>query len=190
VLDLVRQAVDRLRQIGVTLQSGLTDSEISRVESAFGFTFGTEHRALLTMALPMGPGWVDWRDGAADDLRGRLDWPIDGVVFDVHNNGFWPASWGDRPVDRGQAEALAREHLASVPKLVPVYSHRYLPAAPAPAPSPVFSAYQTDVIIYGDDLLDYVAHEFTSGPPHPAAGDLPRVAFWSELAGGADSEDL
>ena len=108
----------------------------------------------------------------------------------VLNNGFWPASWGERPVDDERAEALARDHLASVPKLVPIYSHRYLLAAPAPMPGPVFSVHQTDVIVYGDDLLDYVAHEFSAGPLHPADADLPYVAFWSELSGLADIEDL
>lgn len=47
------------------LQPGLTDSEIARVESVFGFAFSAEHRALLAMALPVGPRWVDWRGGLA-----------------------------------------------------------------------------------------------------------------------------
>lgn len=36
------------------------------------------------------------------------------------------------------------------------------PADPIGPSAPVFSVYQTDVIIYGDDLLDYVQHEFGS----------------------------
>ncbi len=36
------------------------------------------------------------------------------------------------------------------------------PADPTGPSAPVFSVYQTDVIIYGDDLLDYVQHEFGS----------------------------
>jgi hypothetical protein len=31
----------------------------------------------------------DWRSGNRDELRRLLDWPIDGVLFDVKNNGFW-----------------------------------------------------------------------------------------------------
>ena len=33
--------------------------------------------------------------------------------------------------------------------------------------SPVFSVYQTDVIVFGDNLLDYLAHEFNQYPRHP-----------------------
>lgn len=36
------------------------------------------------------------------------------------------------------------------------------PADPIGSSAPVSSVYQTDAIIYGDDLLDYVQHEFGS----------------------------
>ncbi len=73
---------------------------------------------------------------------------------------FWPASWGPRPnVDDVELEVLARGHLSRWHLLVPVFAHRYLPAAPAPLGSPVFSVMQTDVVHYGSDLVDYVRHE-------------------------------
>jgi hypothetical protein len=191
VADLVEQALKRLERVGVTLTRGLGDREFVRIEERFGFRFSAEHRAMLAVALPTGRYWVDWRHAAPDDLQGRLDWPVDGVVFDVHNNGFWPASWGERPVGRAMAEQRARSHLARVPTLVPVYSHRYLPAGPAPAPSPVFSVHQTDVIFYGDNLLDYLAHEFGMTPPHPADLNGRRhIDFWSDLAECVDPDDL
>jgi hypothetical protein len=103
--------------------------------------------------------------------------------------GFWPASWGERPSDSRVAEDLAREQLARVPRLVPIYSHRYLAAGRTHAPSPVFSVYQTDVIYYGDDLFDYVAHEFKVPPLHPLQL-RERVPFWSDLAERVDAGDL
>ena len=189
--DLVSQAVERLRAAGVKLTRGLRDREITRIEESFGLTFGPEHRALLAAALPVGTPWVDWRKASRAEIQSRLDWPVDGAIFDVLNNGFWPASWGERPSDPIAAEGHAREHLALVPMVVPIYSHRYLPAGPAPVPSPVFSIYQTDVIFYGDNLLDYVAHEFNAPPLHPAGPDGRRhISFWSDLADGAESADL
>jgi hypothetical protein len=51
--------------------------------------------------------------------------------------------------------------------------------------------HQTDVIHYGDNLLDYVAREFHEPPPRPAVpGERPHIRFWSDLAEGADSADL
>ncbi len=186
--DLVTQAVARLRGAGVTLTRGLSDGELSKLETALGFTFGPEHRRLLAAVLPTGDSWVDWRHASSDDLRSRLDWPIEGVIVDVRGNAFWPVSWGERPDSPAMAEKLARDHVGRVPRLVPIFSHRYLAADPVYAPSPVFSVHQTDVIYYGDNLLDYIAHEFGALPRQRARPT--RVPFWSDLAVNLDSEDL
>jgi hypothetical protein len=55
----------------------------------------------------------------------------------------------------------------------------------------VFSIYQTDVIYYGDDLVDYIAREFHVPPlyPSPVVGRR-RIPFWSDLAEGAEPEEL
>ena len=190
VPDLVAQSIQRLRAAGVRLDRGLSDKEVSRLQDKYDFTFGPEHRAFIQSAVPFGESWPDWRGDSDAHLRGRLDWPVEGVVFDVHKNGFWPASWGDRPVAKADREREARVHLARVPTLVPVYSHRYLASDPKFMPSPVFSVYQTDVIVYGDDLLDYVAHEFRVPPLHRSESERTHVPFWSDLAQGAESAEL
>jgi hypothetical protein len=137
VTDLVSESVERLRRAGVQMEPGLDGDEVAQIEEAFGFRFGSEHRAFLSTALPIGKSWMDWRNDTETSLKERLDWPVDSVIFDVHNNDFWSASWGDRPEDSARAEERARGRLARVPKLVPIYSHRYLPADPAPLPNPV-----------------------------------------------------
>ena len=188
--SLAAEAVRRLRRARVKLEPGLTENELARVEADFGFGFNPDHRELLSLVLPAGKGWVDWRGGSHAELVDRLTSPTDGVVFDVHNNGFWPGSWGTRPSDALAAEAVARERMTEVPKLVPIYFHRYVPAAPAPSASPVLSVMQTDVIYYGDDLLDYVANEFKVPPGHRGNEDPPRIRFWSDLVFGTESNDF
>jgi hypothetical protein len=191
MIDLVPRAIAYLKEAGVSFAPGLSALEITRIEDRFGFSFSVEHREFLTTMLPISRGWVNWRTESADALRERLNRPIDGTIFDVHNNDFWPASWGKRPTEKMQIEQQARMRLGHVPKLVPIYGHRYLPAAPAPTPSPVFSVYQTDVIYYGADLLDYVSREFGPSEPRWSTMDAPRhVEFWSNLASGADNADL
>ena len=188
VPDLIAASIQRLRASGRRLEPGLSDKEVSRVQDRFGFAFGPEHRAFIQSAVPVGESWPDWREDSDEDLRERLDWPIEGVIYDVHNNGFWPASWGDRPEGQDEQERLARAHLARVPTLAPVFSHRYLTSAPQFSPSPVFSVHQTDVVFYGHNLLDYVAHEF--GVPPLQASARTYVPFWSDLAGDAENRDL
>lgn len=179
----MNRIVDRLRRADVVLERGLSDAEFERIEHDYEFGFNDVHREFLATVLPLGPGWYDWRHGDRDEFNQA--WHLDGVLFDVEHNVFWPRSWGPRPADLETALQIASVRLTQVPPLIPVRGHRFLPAD---IPGPVFSVWQTDVVFYGDNLLDYIAHEFHVGQPHPTA--RPYVPFWSDLAEGLESEDL
>jgi hypothetical protein len=178
----VEDVVARLEDAGVRLDRGMTEADLKRVEKKFGFAFGPDHRALLRTALPLGDTWLNWRHATAVKIRERLQAPIDEIVFAVLTEGFWPPAWGARPADDSTAERTARERLAGVPVLVPLYGHRYLPAAPAPEGSPVFSVQRGAVTVHSD-LLEFVEVEFGAAPPAnttPPGG--PGLEFWSDLA--------
>jgi hypothetical protein len=74
------------------------------------------------------------------------------LAFDIENNGFWNQEWGEKPSGLEVALATAKRCFAAAPKLIPLYSHRYLPAEPVSAGNPVLSVYQADIIYYGRDL--------------------------------------
>jgi hypothetical protein len=164
---------------GAALDAGLSEAELDAVEHRFDFAFPPDLRRLLALALPVGDrSWPDWRRGSDEELAGRMAWPVDGILFDVEQNGFWHPAWPTRPATKAAAVDLARVELRSVPRLVPVFGHRYMPAVPAEAGNPVLSCYQTDVIYYGSDLLDWFGYEFR----RESAGREPhRVPFWSDL---------
>jgi hypothetical protein len=96
-------------------------------------------------------------------LEGRMAWPFDGIAFDIKNNAFWWDDWGPKPERLDDALAVARQRVSAAPKLIPVFSHRYLPAEPCLSGNPVFSVHQTDIIFYGTDLWDYFRQEFSRG---------------------------
>lgn len=175
------RAARELVRLGVAVDSGLTGAELARVEDEHAFTFADDHRAFLVAGLPTGPAWPDWRHGSTEVLRFLLDGPVDGVLFDVEHNDFWHPGWGTRPTGPRRASALAAARLAMVPPMVPVYSHRFLPAGRGTHGHPVLSIHQTDVLCYGTDLADYVEQEF--GGSGWRGGDAGRstVAFWSDL---------
>ena len=168
---------------------GLTEAEFARIEQDHGFEFADDHRAFLAAGLPLGtpaPGrrhnpWPDWRDGDPGDLRDRLDWPAEGVLFDVEENTFWHPGWGERPADTSAALETARQYLSQVPTMVPVSSHRYLPAGRGTYGHPVLSIYQTDIIVYGTDLADYIDCEFGRLSISADWSPPPMVAFWSDF---------
>lgn len=185
-MRLGQEAAVRLREFRSSFEPGLTEAEFTRIEGRFGFEFADDHRAFLAAGLPTGQHWPDWRDGDEEDLLCSLSWPVDGVLFDVEHD-LWFDDWGNRPADTADALALARAELAGVPRMVPVYSHRYLPAGRGAYGHPVLSMYQTDIICYGFTLVDYFTNEF--GQPHErhnlrwarAFGPRPTVEFWSDL---------
>ncbi|WP_405818953.1 hypothetical protein OG241_27860 [Streptomyces sp. NBC_01390] len=188
------EAARRLVETGLyEFEPGLTASEFARIEDEYGFEFADDHRAFLAAGLPVNvppeegqtwsKPWPEWRSEDPAKLRDRLDRPVEGVLFDVEHNGFWYAAWGERPLDDAVALAAARRHLADVPLLVPVYAHRYLPAGRGNFGHPVLSMWQTDIIYYGLDLVDYMHREFDEarGDVDEGWDPVATVPFWRDL---------
>ncbi|MEU0582439.1 hypothetical protein [Streptomyces sp. NPDC006132] len=193
-LRLGAEAARRLAETGLyAFEPGLTEAEFARIEHEHGFEFADDHRAFLAAGLPVNvppedgetwsKPWPEWRGGDADSLRRQLDWPVEGVLLGVEHNGFWYEGWGERPADGTAALDTARRHLAEAPVLVPVYAHRYLPAGRGSFGHPVLSMWQTDIIYYGLDLLDYVRHEFDEARGEVDENGTPKatVPFWRDL---------
>jgi hypothetical protein len=184
---LGRQAARLLAGYGeCPVIDGLTDAELAGIEVEFDFEFSEDHRAFLRAGLPLDPpgeagSWPDWRYGDPDHLRARLAWPVNGVLFDVEHGTFWHDAWGPRPTESKDAVSRARRHLADAPVMVPVYSHRFVPSGRENWGHPVLSMYQTDIIVYGADLADYVRNEFGPAPRHLSAETPATIAFWKDL---------
>lgn len=91
---LGEEAARRLARAGrCDIGPGLTDAEFARIEEDYEFEFADDHRAFLATGLPLSspaPGrhspWPDWRNGDPIELRERLDWPVEGALFDVEHN--------------------------------------------------------------------------------------------------------
>ena len=145
---------------GVNFEDGLTNGEVKVIESRFGFQFPPDLRAFLECGLPVGDRFPDWRSGPEDELRSMLELPVDGILFDVEQNGFWLPEWGNRPKSFAEAESTVRQLIKAAPTLIPIWGHRMMPDRPHLAGNPVFSVHQTDIIHYGCDLRDYLLHEF------------------------------
>lgn len=108
------------------------------------------------------------------------------MLFDMKNNSFWLNSWGVKPAGFEHQVLVAAQHYASYPRLIPVYSHRYIPDRPHESGNPIYSVYQTDVIYYGYDLASYFANEFKLELPRSIkTAKQPKLTidFWSDQTG-------
>ena len=171
-----RYSAQMLDDGAVTMTQGLSDNELARIESEFGFEFADDHRSFLSAGLPVGDAWPDWRSAPRRSLQQRMQLPVEGILFAVEWREFWGAGWGVRPARMKDALRSANYHLARVPRLVPVHSNHYLPAGRGTVGHPVLSVYQTDINSCGTDIFGFVGG---SG----ASGLISTVPFWSALIG-------
>lgn len=181
-----------LRTAGVELGPGLTDTEFNEIAAHYGVDFNPDHRSLLATALPLGDRWPNWRDGDDRRLRLLLDQDVSGLIYDaLHQDPpFWGASWGPRPTTAADVAAVVRREFAKWPRLIPIYAHRMTPAAPSPSGSPVFSVWQTDIIYYGANLLEYLDNEMTGGGRRHLSPRTVRIPYWTDFVESGNNPDV
>jgi len=166
----------------VEFDAGLTDAEVERTERQYQFRFPPDLRAFLQTALPKGVHFPDWRAGESARLRGWLDAPRRGILFDVEHSDYWHPDWGARPCMIEAALSVASEGVQAAPRLIPVFGHRMMPAEPHRSGNPVFSIHQTDIICCGFDLADYLRSEFRLAGREAWPDAIQPIPFWSGCA--------
>jgi hypothetical protein len=177
----ISEFVDHLKGQGVTFERGLSDAEVESVEQQFSFKFPPDLRQILQYALPISKSFPDWRNGDEKVLAEHIGWVADGICFDIVHNNFWLDQWGAKPDDYDEACRVARREIEKIPKLVPIYLHRFVPSEPLLEGNPVLSVYQTDIICYGVDLASYFAAEFRMPLPSWAVTEPRYISFWGDL---------
>ena len=199
-ISFVDTIAKMLENKGILLESGLSALEIREVETRFKFRFPPDLRLLFQTFLPVSKGFYHWRRALDDTtvlgtIEEMLCWPREGILFDVEHGDFWVhrdlpdvSAWGPKPETLETQLETASRHLASYVKLIPIYGHRYVPEMPSEAGNPVFSVYQSDIIYYGDSLVNYFRNEFYGPPTIPET--IKRVPFWSDCCAGLFEEDI
>jgi len=184
----VNRIIKLLKEKDISFDNGLTDTEIEKVNHDFGITFPSDLKLFLQTELPVSSGFVHWRYGinskkGKQEIENRLNWPLEGMLFDIKNNSFWLDKWGTKPADYNKQKKIAINELTTQPKLIPVYSHRYIASEPSEISNPIFSVYQMDIIYYGNDLMDYFSNEFNIELPKSfgAINEPKQIQFWSKM---------
>lgn len=175
------EAARRLAAVpGVEVTRGLRPDEFVALEQRWGFRFAADHRAFLAGGLPVGQGWPDWRSADPLAVRNALNWPVDGLLFDVEHNGYWRPEWPQRPDAIADALEVAYGALRRAPQLVPLHGTYYLPDASEDAGHPVLDVFRSAVRPVGADLVDWVERSFGSGASS-RCDPKATVRFWSDL---------
>jgi hypothetical protein len=172
--------INSMRAKGITFAAGLTSAELDSAEKQFDFRFPQDYAEFLGEGLPVGERFPDWRR-RPDSINKSLVWPWEGMAFDIEQNSFWLDSFGTRPPALADALRVAKQHFDQAPKLIPIYSHRFIPSDPPTAGNPIYSVYQMDIIYYGSNLREYLEIEFL-GKDHSAMSQSFRpIRFWDDV---------
>lgn len=168
----------------INLGKGMADSEIERAEKCYSIHFPPDLRELLQTALPISPRFYNWRDFSDENQKyiyHALDAPYRGICFDIEYNEFWLDELGAKPMDFSEQCITLKEYMKNVPKLIPIYAHRFIPEMPCKRDNPVFSVHQTDIIYYGKNLLDYFKHEFRISSYDYTTPTNKTIPFWTQF---------
>ncbi len=175
--------IDQLKKKFVDFEKGLSEKEMEVVENRYGILFPPDLKLFLMTEMPVSSGFIDWRDDSSENIsevKSRLGIPLEGLIFDIKYNHYWFDAWGQRPDDLRDAIDVCKREYAKIPKLIPVYSHRYIPMCPYEVGNPIFSIHQTDVINYGEDLISYLKVEFSLKKYRDIKFDMIKeINFWS-----------
>jgi len=177
----IKDILTILRTRGVEIQKGLSEHELIRIESIISCRIPPDLRDLLGAGLPTSEGFPNWRDLSETAVLEEVNWPLEGLLFEVQHGSLWLSEWGERPEDAGRAIDMVKPILRSAPRLIRVYLHRYLPCEPCAHGNPVISVYGSDIVYYGVDIVDYFNIEFGDENYRHSVDAPRRIRFWSRF---------
>ena len=179
------EIIEKLKKVGVMFEKGLSFKEIENIETKYKVKFPPDLKEFYLFGLPISKGFINWRNESNENvekIKECLEWPLEGMLFDIENNSFWYKDWGKKPESISDAKEKCKKELKNVPNLIPIYSHRYIPTKPYEENNPIFSVLQTDIIYYGKNLIDYFENEFKLKQDKiKYLSEYKRIEFWSDI---------
>ncbi len=168
--------INLMKEKGVCFSLGLTDDTLAKVEKTYEIFFPDSLKAFYFTALPISvgntefPRWDDFSQKNIAVIRQRMNAPYQWLKRDVEK-GFFLSAWAGKTVD---------ELLETAPKLIPIYSHRYVPMLNHPNPS-IISTVGRDTVCYGVSLEDYLLREFCDENTVLYETKVPYIPLWSDI---------
>ena len=144
---MYKQIKDLLEKSGIELSDGLKEGEIDKIEQIYEFKFPKSLRDFLSYTLPISVEFYNWRDFSDEnikEIKQAMNYvfeylkndPIDEIF---PNENYWNTQkWDAMPEDKSRKRAIILEAAKIAPKIIPIYSHRYMPCLKLPDP-PVLS---------------------------------------------------
>ncbi len=161
-----QQMIERLKNVGISFEAGLSQEEFSRIESVFGFRFPAEIRSFFACGLPVGEQFFDWRDFSVanvEKFHGFYRSMESSFLFDIENNFDDLSDLLDGRFSGIMSKELfskaVLDYFRQSTKLVPFCAHRCF--FDGMDDMPIVSFWQpVDTIFCGETFEDYLEVEF------------------------------
>lgn len=167
----------------IEYQEGLNEKEISHIEEIYDIFFPTELKEVLEQVLPVEKGFYNWRDFSKENIQYIIQ-TIERSNIDFFRDAadiYWNDDWGKEPKNNEEIEKIVRNKLSHAPKLIPIYTHRYMPMIDEKN-NPIFSIHGVDVICYGTRIDEYFQIEFGEKKQESIKySEIKQIPFWTEM---------
>lgn len=158
----MEEKIEQMKLKGYVFDKGLSDEEIKIIEEKYDIKFPKSLKEFYKIGLPISDGFVNWRDFSEENVKNikeRIERPFNELFWDMENNGFWIEGW-DEPPTIEEKKKIFFEKMKNEPKPIPVFIHRYILSSEGVDNPVILSMKASDIIIYGDNLMDYIDVEF------------------------------
>ena len=180
---MYEKILDLFKEKKVVLEDGLTSAEVVEIERIYGIVFPKSLQDFLMTVLPVSQGFYNWRNkeqANVELIKSVINQPIR-YIDENPEEIYWCEDWGKEPEDSTVFKNEVKKRLKSAPKVMPVFSHRYMPTTDEENP-PVLSIQGSDVIYMGEDIEDYFNVEFGAKKQNEIDFlKINPIAFWSDL---------
>lgn len=178
--------IDRLKNVGIAFEAGMTEDELNRAEQYYQFRFPQEIREFLSYGVPVGADFFDYRDCSEQNLK-RFCAFQDSIErdfrFDLkHNREDMVGMFGDRFQCSESFDHGVIQYLHESVKVIPFYAHRCF--FDGMDNMPIISFWQAvDTIIYGGTFENYLEHEFLDSERllEPSQDRMKNTGIWYDI---------
>lgn len=95
---------------------GYTQAELEDVQDRWKLRFPPDLLELMRKRRPLMPRGFDWLKTPSAEIQRILEWPFEGLWFDVQENELWWPEWGEKPkalFDQGRSSAKSSQRRQS-----------------------------------------------------------------------------
>ena len=174
----------------IKISNGMSEKEIKKVEKIYQIVFPKDYKEILKEFVLDCNNWRDISEKNISYLKDKINAPIEGIIFDIENNGFWMNEFGNKPKNIQERVNIFLKYIEknNIPKLIPILNNTYM-ICDENSEYPIVSVIQKDIIILSNNLINYFEQKLNISKQNELYFRNIKIPFWSNII-NRNYEDL